>query len=287
MAKKVLFVLVFISFGFFSFTVGRYTNFLPFAAPGNVTARAAGDLSKLTGLEKTLALAIAASSGDIAKKMVANLDKGNITADAFNQLAKLVDKNAQAQGVKKPGMPQEDDSKVYEVPLGDAPVLGKENAPVTIVAFSEFQCPFCGRAFQTTKKLEEEYGNKIRIAFKSKLLPRHEKAPLAHAAAYAAGEQGKFWEMHDKIFSNQQDLSEETFLKYAKELKLNMSKFKKSLDPEKWRTKWDEDAAEAEKLGVSGTPTFFVNGKKIRGAQPYEVFKNAVDEALKGSKPQQ
>lgn len=236
------------------------------------------DLKDAPEIERALTMAIIASSRTIAKEMVKELDKQNLTREAYSTFVKA------ARGMKSGGKGEEDPNKVYDVKLGDAPVRGSDDAPVTIVAFSEFQCPFCGRANKSIKELEDEYKGKVKVVFRSKLLPRHSKAPLAHAAAYAAGHQGKFWEMHDKIFDDQKNLTEEAYLKYASELGLNISKFKKDLHDEKIAEEWSDDEKESQRLGVTSTPTFFINGKKIRGAKPKETFKAAIEDALKQAK---
>jgi len=168
-----------------------------------------------------------------------------------------------------------------DVKLGDAPVKGPASAPVTLVAFSDFQCPFCSRAVPTLKQLEDDYKGKLRIAFKQLPLPFHDKAHLAAEAALAANEQGKFWQMHDKLFANQQALDRPSLEKYAEELGLNMNKFKAALDSGKFKDKVDQDAKEGAAVGATGTPTFFINGTRVVGAQPVEKFKSVIDEELK------
>src|SRR3954452_11798353 len=131
-----------------------------------------------------------------------------------------------------------------DVKVGDAPAKGPASAKVTVVAFSDFQCPFCSRAVPTLKQIEADYKGKIRIAFKEMPLPFHDKAHLAAEAALAANEQGKFWEMHDKLFANQQALDRPNLDKYAQELGLNMAKFSAALDSGKFKDKVDQDAKE-------------------------------------------
>src|SRR5581483_2482422 len=109
--------------------------------------------------------------------------------------------------------------------VGDAPVKGPRDAPVTLLEFSDFQCPFCGRVGPTLKQLEDEYKGKLRIAFKNRPLPFHQNAQLAAEAALAAGDQGKFWEMHDKLFANQQALERADLEPYAQEIGLNVNQF--------------------------------------------------------------
>jgi len=178
----------------------------------------------------------------------------------------------------RPGRP--DPSKVYQVAIGEAPVKGPKSAPVKIVEWSDFQCPFCGRAGPTLAQIEREYGEKVQIAFKHMPLSMHTKAPGAHAAAEAANRQGKFWEMHDKIFANQRQLDDATYVKYAEELELDVPKFKADMKSAQVKQKIDADMAQASKLGVTGTPAFFVNGRFLSGAQPFDSFKRLIDQEL-------
>lgn len=173
-----------------------------------------------------------------------------------------------------------DPGKEHAVDVSQAPIRGDQNAPVTIVAFSDFQCPFCNRVNPTLTKLLEAYPGKVRLAFKHMPLRIHPDAPAAHAAAEAARRQGKFWEMYDKIFANQRELTPEKFKQYAAELNLDAAQFEKDQNDPAVKAKIDADLKEAEKLGVAGTPAFFINGKYLSGAQPYENFKKLVDEAL-------
>ncbi|MCP3103345.1 thioredoxin domain-containing protein [Myxococcus sp. K15C18031901] len=170
---------------------------------------------------------------------------------------------------------------VQKVEVGNAPVKGAANAPVTIVAFSDFECPFCGRVVPTLKQIEEQYQGKVKVAFKNQPLPMHANAKAAAAAALAAHEQGKFWEMHDKLFANQRALDRASLEKYAQELGLNSEKFKSALDSGKYAQQIEADSAEGSRLGANGTPTFFINGRTLVGAQPFDSFKRVIDEELK------
>ncbi len=173
------------------------------------------------------------------------------------------------------------DTTVYKVDSSRAPIKGSKNAPITIVEFSEFQCPFCTRVLPTLKKIEEKYGDKVKVAFMHLPLPFHKDADLAAQAAMAAHEQGKFWEYHDILFQNQKALKREQLEQYAQQLGLNMDKFKAALDSGKYKEHVEKDKAEARKHGASGTPTFFVNGRKLVGAQPFASFEKLIDEQLK------
>ncbi len=176
------------------------------------------------------------------------------------------------------------DDTVHEVPVGDAPAKGKADAPVTIVAFSDFQCPFCSRVLPTLKSIEEKYGDKVRVAFKHQPLPFHQDARLAAAASMAAHEQGKFWEYHDKLFANSKALKRPELEKYAQELGLDLAKFKAALDSNKYESVIANDQALAKKVGANGTPTFFINGRKLVGAQPLPAFEAAIERALNEKK---
>jgi protein-disulfide isomerase len=168
-----------------------------------------------------------------------------------------------------------------KVDLGQAPVKGPANAPVTLVAFSDFECPFCSRAALTVRQLEQEYQGKLRVAFKHQPLPNHPNAMPAATASLAANEQGKFWEMHDKLFANQTKLDRASLEGYAKELGLDMARFKEAMDSNKFQAHIAADSSHGTEIGAGGTPTFFVNGRKIVGAKPIEVFRKMIDEELR------
>jgi protein-disulfide isomerase len=175
-----------------------------------------------------------------------------------------------------------DPSKHYKINTAGSPGKGgPESAKVTVVEFSDFQCPFCSRVTPTLNQIEEAYGKDVRIVFKHLPLRMHSKAPAAHAAAEAAHRQGKFWEMHDKIFANQRELTEAKYLEYAAELGLDVEKFKKDSASADVKKKVDADAKEAAGLGVTGTPGFFINGLFLSGARPFDSFKTVIDKELK------
>ena len=181
---------------------------------------------------------------------------------------------------ERPSRVRPDPGQEYKVAIGMAPVRGSESAEITIVEWSDFQCPFCNRASPTLARVEKEYGDKVRRAFKHLPLSIHPQAPGAHAAAEAAHRQGKFWEMHDKIFENQRDLAPATFERYAEELDLDIDQFKEDVASAEVKERIDADMAEAQKLGVTGTPAFFINGRFLSGAQPFENFKRMIDAEL-------
>lgn len=166
--------------------------------------------------------------------------------------------------------------------IKNAPVEGNANAPVKIIEFSDFQCPFCGRAFENLKPLYDEYikTGKVELVFLNFPLSFHPNAEPAAQAAMCANEQGKFWEMHNKMFANQETLSTENYKKWAVELGLNKVKFDSCVDSQKYKDAVAADQAYGSSLGVSGTPSFFINGVELVGAQPYSAFKQAIDAEL-------
>ncbi len=172
---------------------------------------------------------------------------------------------------------------VAKISVDGEPFKGSKNAPVTIIEFSDFQCPYCARfAQQTMPAIVKNYvdAGKVKIVFKDFPLSFHANAKNAAEAANCAAEQGKFWEYHDKIFENQNALDAASLKKYAKDLSLDSSKFDSCLDSDKYVSEIEQDVAEGQQNGVTGTPAFFVNGKEITGAQPYAVFEQAINEAL-------
>jgi protein-disulfide isomerase len=168
-----------------------------------------------------------------------------------------------------------------KVDLGDSPVRGPADAKVTIVEFSDFQCPFCQRGTGVMEEVLKEYPKDVKLVFKNLPLPFHEKAKPAAKAALAAKMQGKFWEMHDLLFKNQSQLGEEFFIKCAEDLKLDVAKFKTDMASPEVDKIIQEDTAQAQSLGVNGTPGFFVNGVLVSGAQPLPAFKSIIDRWLK------
>lgn len=163
----------------------------------------------------------------------------------------------------------------------DDPALGPANAPVTIVEFSDFQCPFCQRVEPTLKRVRETYGDRVRIVWKDfPLTSIHPQAFKAAEAARCAGEQGKFWEYHDRLFANQQALQVESLKKYAADMGLDLPKFNSCLDTAKYAERVQAQMGVGAGLGINSTPALFINGRLLSGAQPYETFTAVIDEEL-------
>lgn len=165
--------------------------------------------------------------------------------------------------------------------LEGAPVRGSVNAPVTIVEFSDFQCPYCARVQAELAKVTEVYKDQVKIVFKDYPLTNiHPHAQKAAEAARCAGEQGKYWEYHDILFANHSTFTPDDFKHYATTLQLDATQFATCLDSGKYASAVNQDLAEGTRVGVSGTPAFFVNGRFLSGAQPFSAFQQAIEEAL-------
>ena len=170
-----------------------------------------------------------------------------------------------------------------EINVDDDPMKGNANAPVTIVEFSDFECPFCARFYsQTMKQLETEYidTGKVKLIYRDFPLGFHQNAQKAAEAGECADDQGKFWEMHDKIFENQPSLSVSSLKQWAGQIGLDTGEFNSCLDSGKHAGEVQDDFKEGASYGVSGTPSFFINGIQLVGAQPFSAFQQIIDSEL-------
>ncbi|MEM5804955.1 MAG: DsbA family protein [Candidatus Aenigmatarchaeota archaeon] len=198
-----------------------------------------------------------------------------------------LEKNATKTGMVVPPTEQNQNlpsaQQRIQVSPDDDPTKGSANAKVTMIEFSDFQCPFCARFWKDTLPLlEEEYikTGKLKFVYRDFPLDFHQFAKKAAEAAECANEQNKFWEYHDKLFENQQALDITSLKRYAQELGLDTAKFNECLDSGKYANEVQKDVQDGMAYGVSGTPTFFINGIKVVGAQPYSVFKQIIDQEL-------
>lgn len=189
-------------------------------------------------------------------------------------LARLKKKAGAKIYLQKPERPR------VTLSLAPAPLLGKQNAKVQIVEFSDFECPFCGGLTKALHKIVKKYGSNVNLTFKAFPLSRHANAPLAHQASLCADDQGKFWPFHDKLFDNQQALDRPNLEKYADQLRLDMIKFKQCLDSAEKSAKVQKELKEGEEAGVRSTPTIFVNGKMLVGNLPQEAIEEVINEEL-------
>jgi protein-disulfide isomerase len=162
----------------------------------------------------------------------------------------------------------------------DAPNKGAAKAPISLVIFSDFECPFCGRSVELTRKLESRYGEQLRIVFRNFPLPTHRNAQKAAEAGSCANEQEHFWEMHDVLFENQNRLETSDLKRYAVSLGLDSRQFDACLDSSKYAGKWKADLQQAREYGIMGVPTFFINGRPVMGMSSYEEMSQIIDDEL-------
>jgi protein-disulfide isomerase len=246
-------------------------------------------------------------SPEIVARFLAAIKKGDTPSRAAEKMYGEAGAAPVAQAVPPPGTgpaaaaapaaPPAGNDKlfVFKVDPGSSPSVGPKSAPVTIVEFLDFQCPFCARGDQTVQRILAEYKDKVRVVFKQHPLAAiHPQAALASEAALAAHEQGRYLEMHKKIFSVPGALSQtgndpgpvrERLTGMAREIGLDEAKFKTSLNSGKHRTAIEADTKLAESLGATGTPAFFINGRFLSGARPFEQFKEVIDQEIAGKRP--
>jgi len=183
--------------------------------------------------------------------------------------------------------PETQSLKRIKVEEGGNPSIGPADAPITIIEFSDYQCPFCKQWYdQVFQRLLTEYPTQVRIVYRDFPLKNiHPQSVPAAIAADCANEQKAYWQYHDKLFSYEFDLGRDAYLKYASELNLDMASFTACLDSNRYEAEVNTDLNYASKLGVYSTPTFYVNGLYLLGAQPFETFKALIDKELAGEIP--
>jgi protein-disulfide isomerase len=195
---------------------------------------------------------------------------------------------AQAPAAQAAGPEAEPAYTRYDIPTEGFPSLGPEDAEIVLVEFSDYQCPFCKRWYdQVYQQLLTTYPGKIRLVYRNlPLTSIHPDAMSAAVAGLCAEEQGSFWQFHDKLFSDEYGLGRNAYTRYAADLQLDTTAFESCLDSGKFDQFIQEDMDFSLNLGVRSTPTFFVNGLAIVGAQPLDVFKQVIDKELAGEIPQ-
>lgn len=236
-------------------------------------------------LEKTLAQPAAPvpAEGQVAQLAQKYQALEQRIAALENQL-KAVQAGGQPQQVPPPP-PPEDFTTVYDIPVSHTPVIGKKNAPVTIVEFIDFQCPFCARFHAPVAEIVKANPDKVNYLMKNYPLPFHPQAKPAAKAAFAAGEQGKYKEMAEALLQNGQNLSEETFGKLAKDIGLNVERFWKDYRDKdaQWEKYIQADIDLGSRVQVRGTPTFYINGRKTN-ARDVAGWNQEIERILKEKK---
>jgi protein-disulfide isomerase len=162
----------------------------------------------------------------------------------------------------------------------DSARIGPADAPITIIEYSDFQCPYCTIAAETVKQVREKYGDKVSVVYRHFPLPNHTQAGPAAEAAECANEQGQFWSYHDALFADQKPWTRDDLIGYAKKLDIKMKPFEECLDSGRHRATIEDDIADGRAVGMSGTPGFFVNGLVLSGAQPLSAFSEVIDREL-------
>ncbi len=228
------------------------------------------------------------SDADFTKAMDAYFAKdSNIEkiAKSFERYAMKRQRASAAEEAEKMKKEMEEQFKnPVKFDIGSSPVKGKADAKVTIVEFSDFQCPYCRKGMEIMDEVTKMYPNDVKLAFKHLPLPMHPEAKPAAKAAWAAQQQGKFWEMHDMLFKNQQALGKEAYPKFAKDLGLDTAKFEADMNSAAADKAVESDESSAEQLAFNGTPSFLVGGVKVSGARPAPFFKEIIDRLLAGPK---
>ncbi len=194
---------------------------------------------------------------------------------------------APAANQDAPVAPTQQAFRRYDVPTGDNPSLGPADAPITIIEFSDYQCPYCRKwDLEAWPKIQAAYPGKVRLVYRDfPLYSIHPESEPAAIAAYCAGEQNKYWEFHDLLFSDQLPFGQDSYIKYAAQISLNADQFKQCITAQKFKDNVSNNYNYASNLGISSTPTFFINGIPMVGAQPFESFKQLIDKELAGEIP--
>ena len=212
--------------------------------------------------------------GMTKEQVLADIADGMRRTRLLNRKAEFVHELRVAAGVKIFLQPPRVQVKA------EGPSRGGADAPVTIVEFSDFECPFCGRAVETIKRVEKTYGDKVRLVFRDFPLAIHHSAKRAAEGSHCAEEQGKFWEMHDKLFSKGGPITDGDLYRFAQQIKLDHDQFDACLQSGKFKDAWKPSQDEGTRVGVQSTPTFFINGRLIVGAANFDVFSRVIDEEL-------
>jgi protein-disulfide isomerase len=202
--------------------------------------------------------------------------------DIINDYAKEQQKERAAQQKAQEARQFEDSFKnrINDSLESHTPLMGSGKAIITIIEYSDFQCPYCSQGASIMKEVLKRYPEKVRIAFKHNPLNFHQQALPAAKAAMAAGKQGKFWEYHDLLFQNSSNLNEENLKKFAQDLQLDMARFEADRQSEAISNQIQVDMVKAKTFGLTSTPTFLVNGVVVRGAKPADYFARVIDRLI-------
>lgn len=230
------------------------------------------------------------SESEVEQKLVIQMFRGGMASNTSKeQIAQELKqgKIEQARAIYFAGLRERAGVKIFLPPprhtvsSDPARIRGNPDAPITIVEFSDFQCPFCFQAYWTIKNVMAKYGAKVKLSYRDMPLTGAEADPNSTAAAArCAGEQGKYWEYHDLLFENQDDIGPRAFREFAGDLNLDEAQFESCMESAKFGASIQEDFQEGLRLGITGTPFFFINGIPINGALPQPVFEQTIESEL-------
>lgn len=229
------------------------------------------------------------SDSEVEQKLVIQMFRGMPSNTSKEEIAQQLKqgKIEQARGIYFAGLRERAGVKIFlppprqEVSADPARIRGNPDAPITIVEFSDFQCPYCYQAYSTIKNVLAKYGAKVKLSYRDMPLDGAQADPNGTAAAArCAGEQGKYWEYHDLLFENQDAVGPRAFREFAGDLKLDATQFESCLESAKFRASIQEDFQEGLRLGITGTPYFFINGIPLGGALPQPVFEQTIETEL-------
>lgn len=241
------------------------------------------DLSQLTRDEKRVLFEVVNEELDPCgspRSLGASLQAGNCPRSPFavRFVMGLVEEDMSADEIGDAYVRRYGAQAVQRVDLGTSPVAGGEMARVTVVEFADFECPYCGQSAPALKELVRHYDGRVRLVFKNFPLSGHEHSLPAALAAMAAHQQGKFWQMNERLFANQSSLEREDLFRFAEQIGLDMERFRRDFESEAVAQAVQADRQQGEALGLSGTPTFFVNGRRVEGG--IEELSPLIDEEL-------
>ncbi len=239
----------------------------------------------IAGLIAAFAIGLGAGYLIWARPLQSELTAAQATIAAQVAAADAHEKAAAAQAEAVQAEQQE--VRRYDVPIDDDPIRGSQDAAITIIEFSDYECPFCRRWHQEVlPQIQAKYGDQVRHVYRDfPLYSIHPNAGPAAEAANCAGDQDRYWEFSDRLFSGERALGRETYETFARDLDLDLATFTQCLDDQRHKDEVDADFAYASELGVRSTPTFFINGLAVVGAQPFEVFEQIIDMELAGEIP--
>ncbi len=240
----------------------------------------AGQSKKCDELARELCARLGADSPSC--KMVKEKSRELPPAQCAAMLAQVDDVEKELKQQERANQPL-DAATQAKVAAADAPSFGPANAKVTLVEFSDFECPYCSRAATVAKQIKEKYGTRVRLVFRQFPLSFHKNAMGAAEASLAAHAQGKFWEFHDKAFANQRALDRDALLGYAKELGLDLAKFQAALDARTFQSRVEADLELGNQAVIQGTPTLFLNGKRVNNPADFDEIAKAIESELGGA----